>query len=577
MPTVCIGMHEVIPKIVIPTRFTMTINKIDELTGQTLFRANVVYNKHDLISFEKINEQRTITKIFELETLIGLELFGGECRHVNSGLLEREDHDLIAMFAWLFALKKRTFDYMGRRTVRNIMTDVYVLPNVTTVENGRNFVSIYVQSNDGGERTRKPIQFREETHQKNGDVWKTYQSYLYDIHDFKALETDDQQVRAFNNQIPKCDGQREIEFNLVAKSGKLIGAANYENHFLSSFDFEGIQAFDDFEDEDYEGQYEREFVYELRRLLSAVTGETVLNFLTIDVSIERTKIVSRIKYVDYIRSLESIEQKLNKIVQSSKENRLVVEVLDYRFNFNKIYSNKRESEIDRSQLYALKSEGQTISDKAALPAIRTKITNIDDCYSACTNSKNNFTCDLFALCRRPIGVFDCRLGSWMDRNSTTMNEAEFFSNDEECNLYRISALKHFQEHAGKQLIDAKNEIGKFDEMTGAECAQTCLNRNNKITNDERCLSIEVCAEDLNTEKTTCRLSGAHSLWDNEQVLKDNENCNVYSVKHLLNFYPTSQTVLKNFKRKKVDSLDQCSTVCDVSGDCNTFNYCDTER
>lgn len=195
------------------------------------------------------------------------------------------------------------------------------------------------------------------------------------------------------------------------------------------------------------------------------------------------------------------------------------------------------------------------------------------------NPKNNFTCDAFSFCKRLDENYECNLISLIDNQNS--HEYDTISvKDDNCDIYSVSILKHFQEHSDKKL--SEKDVKIIDEIkmdhkksASSDCALNCLNHNKKTKNeDDHCLSIEVCKND---EITNCKLSQNNTLWANEKVVVKDLNCVVYSVKHILNFHPTTQTKLENFISEPVNSQDHCATRCDMSGDCHIFNYCDTER
>ena len=270
---------------------------------------------------------------------------------------------------------------------------------------------------------------------------------------------------------------------------------------------------------------------------------------------------------------ETFNEKFHKFKKAIDERKLNLNHLGGMISFDRLHRIKEESDIDRSQLYERKAEGQKLISTFVKAKLEDGIFNLNSCYEACTNVSNSFSCDSFSFCKKTELLYDCHLANIIQDGQTVDDVLE---KDANCDVYDVSMLPKFREHSNKQFVDKEVELLPTRyETKGNECAALCLQTNRENSDNTKCLSIEVC-EDENDSKTTCRLSTNQTLWDNEKLLKDNVNCNTYSVKHILNFYPTELATLKDFVSEEVSSLDQCATSCDVADGCDTFNYCETE-
>ena len=328
----------------------------------------------------------------------------------------------------------------------------------------------------------------------------------------------------------------------------------------------------------------------------------------------------------------SFDEKVEWIAEEVKAGEFVLEHLDHQFKFNKIHFIREQSDIDQSKLYELEAKNRTFTADATKQKLGVEqgIYSLGSCFEACREAKkSNFTCDHFSYCKRPDQTYDCNLGSFIDRASneegvgilgrvleafgsktfegrafggkvfedkiengkskTTENEEpkdellkklleKLTKEDENCDLYSVSSLDFFKEHPerkfgaqGVKLVDEIND----PQITSSHCAQFCLDYSGgRLVNDEhRCVSFEICK---NNGKATCRLSSTVTQWDKNRILDKDEDCSVYSVQHLLNFYPVGKKPLKNFITQQAISVEQCATTCDL-GDCDVFNYCETER
>lgn len=275
-------------------------------------------------------------------------------------------------------------------------------------------------------------------------------------------------------------------------------------------------------------------------------------------------------------SYQTTNEKIDVIRAAANEKKLTLETHQGEYlPFEQLHRVAEESEIDRSKLFSRTRKHHKISDKKSKQLnLEDGITTLASCFEACVDPKNDFTCDSFSFCRRFDVLFDCNIAE-LNRKNADDDFSEYFEADEACHVFTVSALEHFQPHEGNKLND-ETPLRTFASSNSAECAQDCLNYNQENDGKERCLSIEVC--ETGEKGGHCRLSGKQSLWkgsDDQDVLIEDENCNVHSVKHLLNFHATTKEKLQNFLKETVDSIDQCATVCDL-GECKQFNYCERE-
>lgn len=268
------------------------------------------------------------------------------------------------------------------------------------------------------------------------------------------------------------------------------------------------------------------------------------------------------------------DEKIKKITELINQNKFIFKNKAKEFKFERIHFIKEENEIDRSKLFELKIKGEKFNKKSIKKTIKYEdgILNTANCYTECTNPQNDFACDSFAFCKRPDKNYDCLLGNLKSEEEVDIEKQ--LEEDKNCDLYIISPLNHFLEHLHKKFVDKyKNEIiSTFKETKSSDCALNCLNYNSE-NSQNRCLSIEVCGSQKGKE--TCRLTKKHSLWKSDEIMIDNDDCNVYSVRHILNFHVKERTGLQGYSEKVVDTLDQCATLCDLQGDCHNFNFCES--
>ena len=273
---------------------------------------------------------------------------------------------------------------------------------------------------------------------------------------------------------------------------------------------------------------------------------------------------------------QTTNEKIETIQTAAKEKKLTLESHKGEYlPFEQLHRIAEESEIDRSKLFSRTNKHHKISDKKSkLLKLEDGITSLQSCFEACVDPKNEMTCDSFSFCKRFDSIlYDCNIAE-LNRKQADEDFNEYFEEDENCHVFTVSALKHFQSHEGMRLND-ESPLDTFAATDSAECAQDCLNRNQEKQGEEQCLSIEVCTDG---EKSHCRLSREQTLWkgsDDKNLLIPEETCNVHSVKHLLNFHTTTKEKLQNFLKETVDSIDQCATLCDI-GQCKQFNYCENQ-
>lgn len=323
----------------------------------------------------------------------------------------------------------------------------------------------------------------------------------------------------------------------------------------------------------------------------------------------------------------TFDEKAKMIADEVKADDFVLTHLDHPFNFNKIHFIRDQSDIDQGKLYELQAKGRTFTADATKQTLGAEqgIYSLESCFQACREAKkSNFTCDHFAYCKRPDKTYDCNLGSFIDRSSNEVEAAvaedaevlereakegesftetekdkatgdkeseatederskklldELTKEDENCALYNVSSLDLFKEHSKRKF--AAKGVKLVDEIenpqtSSAHCAQFCLDYSGggRLAADEhRCSSFEFCKND---GKATCRLSSTVTQWDNDRILVEDADCSVYSAQHLLNFYPIGKRPLKNFITEQAISVEQCAAKCDL-GNCDLFNYCETDR
>ena len=249
--------------------------------------------------------------------------------------------------------------------------------------------------------------------------------------------------------------------------------------------------------------------------------------------------------------------------------------------FSQLHRIAEESEIDRSKLYEIiGGQNQKVVDKKAVKILKSQegILNLQSCFEACSDPLNNYVCDSFSFCKRFDVLYECSLVNYRQLDKDGIPREEILEKDDECDYYTVSATRYFQQHENQKLKAEEKEggpiLGTYAATGSAECAQDCLTYNME-NNDKQCLSIEVCE---NADKhPECRLSSEHTLWkgDAGDVMKPDTSCNVFSLKHLINFTPAAKTKLENFYSEKVKSIDQCATACEVN-ECQQFNYCERD-
>lgn len=281
-------------------------------------------------------------------------------------------------------------------------------------------------------------------------------------------------------------------------------------------------------------------------------------------------------------------EQMKNLIKKIRAKEFIVEHNDQKIIAENLVRIKSEEKIDRSNLFEEKEE---LKKKKFIESETKKkleyedgIRNLETCYEACVDPKNEFDCDSFTFCSRfDNELFDCQLGSMFSEADKSQRKdfKDFFEDDDECNTYLVSSLNHFKEHTNKKLKEEDKEtktgaviLQKYDETDGNECALFCLNRNRESSDAaDHCSTIEVCNED---SKPTCRLSSTQTLWDDEKTMGPNDNCNVFSVKHILNFHSVGKEKIYNFVEEKKDTLDACATACDSVIGCDKFNFCQQE-
>lgn len=275
------------------------------------------------------------------------------------------------------------------------------------------------------------------------------------------------------------------------------------------------------------------------------------------------------------------DKKLEQLYKLSKAGELTLKHSDHHIIFNKMHIINKENEIDRTKLFELKFRGQKLTSGSTRKTLRHEdgIMSVVNCYEECASGKNEFSCDAFAFCKRLDNNYNCLLGSLNSEKLNDNEKSNVIEADDNCDLYQISSLEHFKEYAHEKFADKDDSnsiIGIFEETKSNQCAQNCLDFNSESKNEEdRCLSIEIC--EIEDSDPVCRLSRRHKLWDNKETIEQSNQCNIFSVMHILNFHRASKHYLKNYLEKEVDSLDHCATICDQANGCDSFNYCEREK
>lgn len=270
---------------------------------------------------------------------------------------------------------------------------------------------------------------------------------------------------------------------------------------------------------------------------------------------------------------EGLEEKLAMLKKMVENKELRITLDNLQIDFHTMHL-KRKLDIDKRTLYGRQAKGLKIADKKAQRILGTEdgIKNPTDCYKACVNTNNDFSCDTFSFCKRFDVLAECSLANSVSYDDSTGDLKDFTETDQECDLFSVYSLMHFEEHQNKKLVEDKKILQSFVDASSNDCAQSCLNYNHENKNAENhCNSMEICQD---YSDATCRLSSEQTIWQGEGAIRDDQDCNVYSLKHLLNFLPTSKAKLTDFVSQTVDSLDQCATLCEVAGDCDRFNYCE---
>ena len=283
---------------------------------------------------------------------------------------------------------------------------------------------------------------------------------------------------------------------------------------------------------------------------------------------EKIAEVSKVTYL-------TIQEKIQKIKTAAEKKDLKLSHQGQELSFEQLHIIADESEIDRSKLFHRVRKGEKILDEHSTNLkIDDGITNLQSCFEACVDPKNNHPCDTFSFCKKFGVLYDCNLA---ELNRKAIPTDGWFEKSDECHVYLVSALLNYQEHPEKKLLDKDDEGGHlrtFDAETSAECAQDCLNFNQE-KNGKQCLSIEIC-EKANNDGPVCRLSSKNTLWKGDSELIEQEGCNVYSVRHLMNYQVIAKEKLNDFHIESVTSVDQCASACDGVGDCDRFNYCERD-
>lgn len=296
---------------------------------------------------------------------------------------------------------------------------------------------------------------------------------------------------------------------------------------------------------------------------------------------------------------ETFKQKVQKITTAVKADEFVLNYFGQAFNFNKIHFTRSQLDHEQAQLFELEARERTLTADVTEKTlgVANGVHSLANCFQACRDAReSNFTCDHFAYCKRPADhTYDCHLASFIDRSSNAKEPEEsaketakdetsketredLTKEDKNCALYSVSLLNLFVGQPEKRFV--KKAVKLVDEIENPEisstrCAQFCLNYSGDHSADQdRCLSFEICKTD---GKATCRLSSTLARWDDRKTVDEEAaDCAVYSVNHLLNFYPVGKRPLKNFTTELALSADHCASKCDLS-DCDEFNYCETDR
>lgn len=269
---------------------------------------------------------------------------------------------------------------------------------------------------------------------------------------------------------------------------------------------------------------------------------------------------------------ESLDEKLEKVKKLVENKELIITIDDLQIDFYSMHlARKPHSDIDKRTLYERESFGFKIADEKAQKIFKTDdIGTPNDCYEACMNPNNDLSCDTFSFCKRS-DVTECSLAN--HENYTDSTGEDFFERDPQCEVFSVYPLMHFEKHESKQLVKETKILEIFHPYDAKDCSLSCLKYNHEHRGDENhCNSVEFCED--HGSSATCRLSSNLTIWQRDRAMSGNENCNVYSAKHLLNFHQTSKTRLTDFVSLPVDTLDQCATLCEIAGDCDRFNYCE---
>ena len=262
---------------------------------------------------------------------------------------------------------------------------------------------------------------------------------------------------------------------------------------------------------------------------------------------------------------ETFKETLDRLAIALNEKRLKVEHIGQSIVFHRMSHIRKRPEIELAQIFEKKLSGQRFKRRVMTKKIN-RLMDLDSCYRACIDSNNEFDCDSFSFCKRR----ECNLASIGNGQLT-----EIVEEDSNCDVYTVSHLRNFEQFSNRQAIVSGTTINRYSEVNSAQCAELCVKTNTEQHTRQKCQSIELCLDERLL--TTCRLlSNNYSIWNIEQTTVDDANCNIFSTKQILNFRPTTLSNFENAVIRQVETIDQCATSCDIAGDCEMFNYCETD-
>jgi len=255
-------------------------------------------------------------------------------------------------------------------------------------------------------------------------------------------------------------------------------------------------------------------------------------------------------------------------------------------NFNDEKLDDERNHIKYNDLFTIVKSGEVFNHRIVKEDQEKKKENVRlvgannqmylwECQLMCINNND---CQSLSYCSDSN---ECVLTSL----NTTQDIENYTTKNHKCSTSIKNYLAGYHKHNQRGIVDGYEKKIDYKDVTPEICSSIC-------SNDEKCLSFDVCREEIEgseKEKLVCYLHNVHSSQnkgkDDKKKDKDEDkksklglkkHCDHYTYKHSLEFNEYTAAKLKepDMGSHLQISLENCASLCITSEDgCNSFDYC----